>query len=364
MMLSSPFFTMLLTGVLSCAQAPPKSEGNAPAAGPKIEVTLKDVPAADGRPPRFAVEGKADVPSGHELRIYLYFGILDPGTELSGERVAVRNGTFAHDFTLFKTKNLAGSWILQTVYDPNLQTAGSGGSEPTKVVTPLRIGTELDAQQDRKFFSERLAAELRAVTALGEEVQAKSASKPRPEGPAWDPILKDWRTRATAIQRRALPQHNPEYRVLGISLIADSGLETLIGILNAAAVCAKQGQLGNVDAGLQRLNDTVQKYVGDLAAPRLNEPHQIAALLRTLQDLLRETLAKAAEPVLPRKRLFIERMQILDLSLPANQHDLVQVIQTQGAAFFNAIADQKPEAKALLEDLDKRIQSLAGLLPR
>ncbi len=333
-------------------------------AGPKIEVTIKDVPAADGRPPRFAVEGKADVPNGSELYLYLYFSILDPGTQLDVARVTVRNGLFAHDFQLFKTKNLAGPWILQTVYDPNVQAAGAAGTEPHKVVTPLRIGTELDAQQDRKFFSEQLAGELRAVAALGEELQAKSASTPRPNAAAWDPLIKEWRKRATEIQKRALPQHNPEYRVLGIALIADSGLEDLIHTFHAAATCAKQGQHGNVVTGVERLHNSVQQRVGELAAPRLNEPHLIAALIRTLQDLLRETLDKEAEQVRPRRRLFIERMQILDISLPPDRHDLVQGIQTRGAAFFNAVADQKPEAKALLEDVDKALQGLAGTLPR
>jgi hypothetical protein len=337
--------TLLLAWV--CAQATPK-----------LEATLREVPAAEGRPPRFAVAGTLDVPNGHTVLLYLYFQAVDPGSHIIGERVAVKDRAFSHEFTLFKEKTLRGTWVLRAIYDPNLQPAGGDVPSLLQGDAVLRHGTEAEAAEDRKAASERLAGEFRAVAALGQELRAKLAAQPKPDAAAWKAFHQDLKKKSLAIQARALPQRNPEYRIYDLSSTADSVLESLCHILNASVDCAVRGQELDAAEGLTRLARMAETQIGELAAPRLTTPAQVAALIAKIRDELKQGSD------LPARRRFLERVQLLSKSCPEDRADLVLAISGRGAAYFNAAADGKPEAAQLLKETDQALDALDRTLPR
>src|SRR5262249_51326997 len=169
-----------------------------------------------------------------------------------------------------------GTYIARFIYDPALQGLGAADYPRTTVEFSLQIGTPEDLERESKAVRNQLAEEIRAFIAMADEVKAKMDEFRDKPPAAWDPSLKAWRDRSIELQKRADPRKVPEYTLLRLDVIADTGFENMADIFLSAARIASRGQRETALEGLTRLRQTAEFWLGDIAPPPPTRPPQPA----------------------------------------------------------------------------------------
>ena len=359
-MLPIAFLTASLLASLACQAAPGANQA------PQIKGELRDVPPQGKATPSLVCEGTTTLPDGALLNVYLYYDHVNEGREIAKDTATVKGSKFIQEFTPFATskKNLAGKYIARFRYSPEFQDRAIPGFSDAKVDIVLEYGTPQEVQQETKAVRDQLVAELRLFAALGDEVKAKIQELKDKPADAWKASLKAWYDRSTEIQRRAYPLKIPEYRVLNLDQVADSGLEQLGGTLISAAKHASIGEADVAREGLTRLRQTIDYLIDEIATPKLTEPSQILALIASARQLLRDALGRPNDPVLPARRKFVEMNALLQKSLPEEVQAMVIEISAGSVRFFNALADKQADAKELQKELDATFEKLLAALRR
>jgi hypothetical protein len=324
-----------------------------------LKAELKEVPAEGKTPPLILCEGSAGLPNGVTLNTYLYYGRSD-GKTIFKDTATVSDGKFVQDFPVFPKRILPGKYIARIVFNPALQNQAIPGAKETTLDITLQIGTTEDFEREAKLIRGQLSGEIQALVALGEEVKAKIEElKGKPAG-AWADSLKEWTRKAVVVQGRAHPTKVPEYGILSLDLIADSGLENLSGILNSAARYAAAGKAGDALEGLTRLRQTGEYWIGEINSPKLTDPRDYLKVIESARKLIQETLSNPDAPALPARRKFVEMNALLQKSLPEEFQPAVLEIGTRSVAFFNAVSDKDAQMKDLHGELDKLLDRLAA----
>jgi hypothetical protein len=327
-----------------------------------IKGSLRELPAEGRSGPALSCEGTANLPDGVILTAYLYYDKVADGRELFRAFSTVKGGAFSQDYPVYSRKNFPGRYVARFIYDPSLQNLGAPDFPRTAVDIALQIGGADDVARESKAVREQLAGELRAMIALGTQVKAKLDELKGKPASDWEPLIAAWRDESNRIQQRADPRQVREYKVLRLESVADVGLEDLSGILLGSARCAAGGDRNTCLEGLTRLNQTAEKWISDIAGPKLTDPGQMAALVDEGRALLRSVADHPDEPVLPSRRKFLEMTELLDKSVPGDFHETVLDIGSRAAAFFIAAADKSAEVKTLHADLDAALQRFADTL--
>ena len=354
-MLHLAFLTSSVVSFLACQAAP----------APEIKGELRDVPAQANAGPALVCEATTNLPDGALLNAYLYYDRINEGREVARDVATVKGGKFSQEFAPFpkSKKNLAGKYIARFRFDPNFQNQRMDFA-PAKVDIVLQHGSPQDVARETQAVRDQLVGELRAYAAMADEVKAKIAELKDKPADAWKDALKGWHEKSTEIQRRSYPLKVPEYRVLNLDQIADSGLEQLGGTLLSAAKHASIGEAEIAREGLTRLRQSVDYYADDIASPKLVEPAQILALIDSARKLLKDSLDHPNDPVQPARRKFVEMTALLQKSLPEEVQSMVLEISTRGVVFFASLADKQPEAKDLQKELDENFDKLIAALKR
>jgi len=236
-MLHIAFLTASLVATLACQAA----QGAAQA--PEIKGELRDVPPQGNASPSFLCEGTTNLPDGALLNAYLYYDRVNEGREIAKDTTTVKGGKFTQDFTPFpkSKKNLAGRYVARFRFSLAFQGQAFPGLADTKVDIVLQHGTPQDVERETKEIRDRLAGEIRAYAAMGDEVKTKITELKDKPADAWQAPYKSWVEKSADIQKRNYPLKVPEYRVLNLDQIADGGLENLGGILISASKHAAAG---------------------------------------------------------------------------------------------------------------------------
>lgn len=329
---------------------------------PVIKAELKNIAAEGKLGPALLCEGTSNLPDGAFLQVYVYYGLAIDGKTLSKDSIAVRQGKFSQDFSAFPRKNLAGKYILQIIYNPELQNPAIPGFKETTVESAFQFGTPDDFERESKAVRDQLVGEIRALMAMGDEVKAKIEELKGKPASAWEELLKGWRDKSADVMVRADPRKVPEYTVLNLDLVATSGMENLSGILISAAKHAAAGLGQDALEGLSRLRQTAEYWTSEIASPRLNTPRELVGAIESARDLIREALGNPDKPVLPSRRRFVEMNSVLQRSLPEDFQPAILEIGTRSIEFFNALADKEPAAKEIHAQLDRLLQKLADSL--
>jgi hypothetical protein len=336
---------------LLCACSSPQAE--------LLKAELKEVPAVGKTPPLILCEGSAGLPNGVTLNTYLYYGRKD-GKVIFKDSATVNGGKFTQDFPVFPKRILPGKYFARIVFNPALQNQAIPGAAEAQIDISLQIGTAEDFEREAKLIRGQLAGEIQTLVGLGEEVKAKIEELKGKPAAAWADSMKEWTRKAVEVQGRAQPTKVPEYGILNLDLIADSGLENLAGILNSAARYAAAGQWGVALEGLTRLRQTGEYWIGEINSPKLTDPRDYLNLIESARKLIRETLGNPDAPALPARRKFVEMNALLQKSLPEEFQPAVLEIGTRSAAFFNAVSDNDAQMKELHAELDKMLEKLAA----
>jgi len=346
---------------LFCAASTPQAA--APEA-PVIKAELKDVPAQGKGKPSLLCEGTSNLPDGAYLNAYIYYELLRDGREVAKDTITVKGGKFAHEFNAFNQSNLPGKYITRLVFNPDFQDQAMPGFKAARVDFPSQFGTPADADREIRKIRQQLAAEIQAFAAMGDEVEARMKEFNGKPAEAWEAPLKGWREKCTEIQRRSHPMRVPEYRILNLDTVADSGLENLTGILISSAKFATVGRNGDVREGLTRLRQTVEYLIDEVAAPKLTEPAEILQLIASARKLLKDALDRPDDPVLPVRRKFVEMNALLRKSLPEDFQGAVLDIGARSTDFFTALSDKQPSAKKLHAEVEQAFEKLLASLRR
>ena len=325
---------------------------------PTLKGELRDIPAKGTAAPVILCEGTTSLPDGALIGTYLYYGRIIEGKELFRDFATVKGGKFTQDFALYPKKNLPGLYIARLTFNPGLQGLGLAGFAPGKIDVSFQLGSTEDYEREAKLVRDQLVGEIRFLAGLGDQIKTKIKELQGKPAAAWEPLLADWRAQAVLIQTRTLPRKVPEYKVLNLDLIADTGMENLCGIFLSAARCAALGQPEAAAEGVTRLRQTAEYWTAEISSPKLTDPAQIVALLESARKVLRDALANPDAPVLPARRKFVEMNALLDKSAPPDFHPSILDVESRAAAFFNALADQQPAAKDLHAELDRALEKL------
>src|SRR4051812_13785307 len=207
-----------------------------------IKGSLKEVPAEGKEGPALLCEGTANLPNGSVLSAALYYDKFVEGKELFRDFATVKDGAFVQDYPVFAKKNFPGNYVPRFTYDPELQSLGGANFPRGFVDISLRIGDPDDVARESKAVREQLAGEIRAMTAMGQEVKLKLDELKDKPASAWDALIATWRDEALRIQKRVDPRKTREYVILQLSFIADNGFEELAETLLSAARCGAAGQ--------------------------------------------------------------------------------------------------------------------------
>jgi len=341
--------TLLLT--LAAAQDPLVLKGE-----------LKEVPPQGKDGPSFLCEGITNLPNGADLVTHLYYGRVDPGRELFKDTVIVKGGKFSQDFPIFAKRNFPGTYTVRIIYDPVLQGLGAADFPRTKVDILLQVGGVTDFDRESKAVRDELIGEIRGLVTLADQIKLKlEEMKEKPKEEREIPF-KAWSEQTLELRKRLDPRKHPEYYILRLDLLANSGFEDLVGILMASARCFVLNQRENTLEGLTRLRQQCEYLIGEIGTPRLTDPSKMAASVEECRAIARKLLESPDAPVLPARRRFLELTAILDKSIPADFHDVVLGITSRAAAFFNAVSDKSPDVKKLHADLDGLLERFAGTL--
>jgi hypothetical protein len=327
-----------------------------------IKGSLKEIPAEGKAAPALLCEGTANLPNGAVLVAYLYYDKVSEGGELFRDFATVRAGAFTQEYPVFAKKNFPGKYLARFIYDPELQNLAASDFPRTVVDLTLQIGGPDDVARESKAFREQLAGEIRSIMAVGQEVKLKLEELKDKPASAWEPLIAAWRDETTRIRIRVDPRKTREYVILRLGSIADDGLEDLEKILLSAARCAAAGKHALCLEGLTRLNQTAEKWIGDISSPRLTDMTQIIALIEEGRALLLKVAESPDQPVLPTRRKFLEMIGLLDRSVPDTFHEVVLGINDRASTFFAAAADKSTDLKTAHQDLDGLLRRFAETL--
>lgn len=329
---------------------------------PLLKAEARELPAQGASAPGIAFDGTSNLPDGSVLNAYLYYGRVDEGKALARDSATVTGGKFTQDFIPFRKskKNFPGTYIARFSYNPGLQIGTISGFDSATIDVTLVLGTAEDLARESDIVRNRLVGEIREIVGCGDEVKLKLEELKGKPASEWKPSLVGWSQKTVQIMGRAMPINVPEYTVLKLDLIADSGLETLCGILNSAARYAAAGHAEDALEGLTRLRQTATYWEAEIVSPKLTSPQDLLQLVESARKLIAETLAHPDLPVLPARRKFVEMNALLQKSLPEDFQATVLEIGTCSTSFFNAVADKDARAKELHEQLDRMLEKLAA----
>ncbi|MBI3857524.1 MAG: hypothetical protein HY293_17730 [Planctomycetes bacterium] len=347
---------LLSLSFLCACSAPQADAGQAPA----IKAEIKEVPAKGEGRPSVLCEGTVNLPNGAFIQTYLYYGHVNEGKAIERDTATVQGGKFVQEFQPYPKKIFPGKYIVRMSYNPDLQNQAIPGFTQVIVDVTAQIGSAEDLERETKFFRGKLAGELQAMVALGDELKAKIDELQGKPDADWAPLLRAWNEKTLVIQKRCDPRNVPEYNILALDLSATSGMENLSGILNSAAKYAAAGKGKDAREGITVLRQTAEYWVGEMNTPKLTSAAQVVEAIDAAVKMLREALAQPDQPVLPVRRKFLAMNALLQKSLPEDLQPLVLEISTRSSAFFNAFSDKEPSAKELHARLIDSLEKLAA----
>lgn len=327
-----------------------------------IQGSLKELPAEGKDGPAIACEGTANLPNGCVLSATLYYGEAIPGRELAREFVTVKNGAFSHSYSVYPKRNFPGNYTLRVLYEPDLQSVGAPDFPRTWSNFRLRIGDAKDVDRETQAVREQLAAELRGMLAMGEQVRAKLDELQEKPASEWEPLIRGWRDETNKVIRRSGSRRVREYFILDLDLIADQGPEALSSLILLAARNASRGHRDACLDALRQLRQNVDKWVAELSVVRVTDVDRQVAMVQEVRTLLRAMIEDPDQRVLPVRRKFLETMDLLDKSVAETLHGDILDATSRAAALFEAVSDKTPEAKKLHAELDGLLQRFADSL--
>ncbi|HXG59928.1 MAG TPA: hypothetical protein VNO22_01015 [Planctomycetota bacterium] len=353
--------------LIAFLSAPAAPSQDAP---PPIAFTVSELPAGPRKGPGFRCEGETTLPDGCRLQINFYFGDIRYGAEIHRGAVLVREGRFSYEAALFPKELypkgvLPGLYGVQVLFNPGLQGPPFDTLPRRHADRTIQVGSTPEIVRAQNAVRARLAQEVRAVRALSEEVMERlkesEGKPPDPEG--WKKRLEDWRRRCLEIELRA--QQDPAVRFLGLSGVADGGLEALRNLFLATAYFAAAGQGPQALQGNERLYVESEKLLAALA-PRPEDLTRLRGELASeARGILRQAL-DAADPaaVAAARRRYVETLLLLSRAADAVHHEEILGLAQSGVAFFDALGRDPAEARSLLESLERRLQALIELFRR
>lgn len=349
-----------LATLLLALAAIPASEGGQERL--TLQGELKDVPPQGKDGPAFLCEGTTNLPNNSFLVAHLFYGSPAGGREIFKDTAVVRGGKFTQYFPVYPRRNFPGTYTARLTYDPQLQNLGAPDFPRSFFEFTLQIGTAADVAAEDKAVRAQLSGEIRALIAIADQMKAKlEGLREKPQAEREAPA-KAWQQELLDIRKRASPRDHPEYFILGIDVIADSGFEELGNILNSCGRCFVLNQRENMIEGLTRLRQTGEYWIGEIINPRISDYGQMAALLEECRKILRKLLENPDEPLKPARSRYLEITSLLGRSVSPTYHEVILGVTSRGAAYFNAVADKSPDVKALHADLDGLLERFAGTL--
>jgi len=357
--------------------APSRTEavGEAPRSSPSVQearkYTLKasvvEVVPKEKDPPGFLCEGTTDLPDGARIDLYTYFLNPDPtglrkkepeqGKHRYRTAVPVKDGRFSASFSLFQEKNLSGDYVFRVVFDPNLQVQHLSTLPTVQSDVPLPLGKPGDAERDRAAWGARLFGEIKAVIAIADEVAARRKSdleKGTSDPAAWAGPVRDWTDRLRGINERV--HKAPEYLVLEMSNISDSGLDALGHLVLDLARSGSLGRDKGLREGRERIDLMVSNYEHELTRPpdprqkRIDLAHEARGLL---EAAVRGPGDRAGES---RKR-FKQVLFDIHALAQADVQALLRDLMAQATEIFDAL-DEKKDVQAKVQSLQARLEEL------
>lgn len=354
---------MIVTAALFfLSAAPPAAAPQDPP--PDLTFTVVEIPAGPRKGPGFRCEGGTTLPDGCQLQVNFYFGDIRYGAEIHRGATRVREGRFSYEASLYPKDLypngvLPGVYGVQVLFNPGLQGPPFDALPRRHADRAIQVGSTPDIVRAQNAVRARVAQEVRAVRALAEEIVERlkeSEGKP-PDPAAWKKRVEDWRRRCLEAELRA--QADPAVRFLGLSGVADGGLENLRHILLAVAHCAAQGDAPQTHQGAERLYVESEKLLAELA-PRPEDLTRLrGGLASEARDILRQALgASAPAAVAAARRRYVETVLLLGRAADPTCHEDILALARDGAAFFDALGRDPAEARALLGPLERRIEAL------
>jgi hypothetical protein len=310
----------------------------------KLAAELKELPGDAKKPPTLVVEGTTDLPDGAILKLNVYFGPVRPGEETARGLVQAKDGKYSKDFQLFgpREKNVSGTYHLRVHFDPNLQPAKLQSLPAVQAEAKLEVGDALTREKEHAAIRKRLADDVRAIHAIGGEVQAKFAeAKGKPDPKAWAALQDGWRERILAVEKRA--GLTPEYRHLGLYAIADAGLENLREIVLKLAACAARGEAGPLEEGKIILDRAAQLLIGELTAQSLS-PRQLRERVEEARKIATDALGLSGDALAGARRQYVALTLSLGQQLGEKHHDTLGAMADAGRRMFDAIEEKKADA--------------------
>lgn len=345
-------FLSLATGALQVAPEQPLT----------IRGELKEVPAQGTSGPSLLCEGTANLPNGVNLVAHLYYGKPVEGRELFRDSAIVKGGKFSQEFPVFSKKNFPGPYVARLVYDQVLQDLSAPNYPRTVVEFTLQIGGPADIDREGQAVRDQVIGEIRALQAIGDEVRAKlDEMKDKPEADR-QAVYNAWHERSLEIRKHVDARKHPEYFILKLDLLADTGMEDLTTILMSSARCFVLNQRDNMVEGLTRLRQSCEYWIGEVGRARVQDFGKLVETLEECRTIARTLAEKPDGPIAPARRRFLELIAGVDRSVPPDFHETVLSITDRGTSFFNAVADKSSDVKTIHAELDRLLNRLAGSL--
>lgn len=340
----------------------------------RVELSPKDIPAQGKRPPVLLIEGTTTCPHGSRFDVDLFFDKKRDGRQLASKAIQALDGKFALELPLFESRNLAGVYIIELWFHPDLQHPDVRAQMGTEAVTKLlvhnfRIGDEKQAKAEKRAHHERLADDVRAFQAIADEIAARAGRPPRkpdrqPDREAWGKLTKTWEERAFQIESRGLKVQ--EYRALGLDEMINNDFEKLRE--DVSVICRRAFNAANnpKDPGMVILLQEIRtaykrsgdKLIEELVGTQASR-EQVVATLAEIRTLLRGALELAGD-ALPASRLrFRKAAASLESPIFEKRHDSIVAVVTRGLEFYAARAEGKPEAAAIHKELEAEIEKLS-----
>ena len=339
----------------------------------KLEATLRDVPGdGAGKRPVLLCEGTANLPDRSRLDLWLHFGEVRQGCEVTREAVEVQGGKFSCEIAFYTPpRNLAGLHTVRVGFEPHLQKPPvleklGDRARRLQAQVQLQAGSALDAEQDRQKWCKALGRDIEAMIAFADQAEArysrdKDARKFDPK--EWEGAYRDASDGCVEILRRAVSV--PEYKALGLTLVSDVGLEELRGIvLHFIRSC--HGALAHPDhplwGGVLREARIVmarsrQRYMGFLF-PVKGDAKLLTGLGEDVRKILQGALETDEAGRAKARAKFRVTLITLDSRAPGVFHESIILFADKAAAFFEALDAGREKARPLLEALDRDVQEL------
>jgi hypothetical protein len=348
---------MLSIAFLLLAQA-------AAAETPVFKAELQDVAPTGKTGPSVSCEGTTNLPDGALIDAFLYFDHIDEGRVVAKSVAGVKGGKFSTEFRpfLYSKKNMAGKYIAVFRFNQALQNRTFAGFADGNGKSETQFGTPQEFEAEAAAVRAKLAGEIQALVALGDQVVAKMKELKGKPAEDWKPLVAGWIKESVQSQVRTDPARVREYYVLRLDGIATFGMEGLAGTLAASARCAAGGRFEEAHEYLTRLRQTGEYWTSEITSPKLNDPRDILKLIESARKLVSETLANPDGNPLPARRKFVETNALLQKSLPEDFQALILEVGTLAADFFRALSDKEPNLRELHSKLDKALEKLAAAL--